>query len=83
MTTAVKTKCNFHYIFEPCLKWFGFVHAKSGFVCKIGYIYLIICIGFYLIKGVGSIPARGPIVDDVLLNCSWLEFRHVYDFHSN
>ena len=31
-------------------------------------------------KGVGSIPAGGPIVDDVFLNCSWLEFRHVYDF---
>ena len=34
-------------------------------------------------KGVGSIPAGGPIVDDVFLNCSWLEFRHVYDFRSN
>ena len=34
-------------------------------------------------KGVGLIPAGGPIVDDVFLNCSWLEFRHVYDFHSN
>ena len=34
-------------------------------------------------KGLGSIPAGGPIVDDVFLNCSWLEFRHVYDFHSN
>ena len=34
-------------------------------------------------KGVGSIPAGGPIVDDVFLNCSWLEFRHVHDFHSN
>ena len=33
--------------------------------------------------GVGSVPAGGPIVDDVFLNCSWLEFRHVYDFHSN
>ena len=34
-------------------------------------------------KGVGSILAGGPIVDDVFRNCSWLEFRHVYDFHSN
>ena len=34
-------------------------------------------------KGVGSIPAGERIVDDVFLNCSWLKFRHVYDFHSN
>ena len=34
-------------------------------------------------KGVGSIAAGGPIVDDVFLKCSWLEFRHVYDFHWN
>ena len=27
--------------------------------------------------GVGSVPAGGPIVDDVFLNCSWLEFRQV------
>ena len=25
-------------------------------------------------KGVGSIPAGGPIVDEFFLNCSWLEF---------
>ena len=34
-------------------------------------------------KDVGSIPAGGTIVEDVFLNCSWLELRHVYDFHSN
>ena len=25
-------------------------------------------------KGVGSIPAGGPIVDEFFLDCSWLEF---------
>ena len=34
-------------------------------------------------RRIGSIPAGGPVVDDVFLNCSWLEFRHVYDFRSN
>ena len=29
-----------------------------------------------------SIPTEGPIVDEFFLNCSWLEFRHVYNFHS-
>ena len=34
-------------------------------------------------KGIDSIAGGGPIVDDVFLNCPWLEFQHVYDFRSN
>ena len=32
--------------------------------------------------GVGSIPAGGPYSWWIFLNCSRLEFRHVYNFHS-
>ena len=34
-------------------------------------------------KSVGSIPAGGPIVNEIFLNCSEIEFRFVYDFHSS
>ncbi len=31
--------------------------------------------------GIGSIPARGPIVDEFFCNLPRLEFPLVYDFH--